>query len=167
MISLYVDDLLVTSSNAELIQQFKDDMLQVFEMTDLGEMTYFLGMEVKQNDGEIFISQKKYAKEILKKFSMENCKGTNTPMCQKEKLCKDDVSEQVDETLYKSLIGCLMYLTATRPDILYAISILSRFMNYAKESHLKGAKKVLRYVKGTLNCGIKFSQSQDFITRLF
>jgi len=91
MISLYVDDLLVTGSNAELIQQFKDDMLQVFEMSDLGEMTYFLGMKVKQNDGEIFISQRKYAKEILKKFSMENCKSTNTPMCQKEKLCKDDV----------------------------------------------------------------------------
>jgi len=92
VISLYVDDLLVTGSNAKLIQQFKDDMLQVFEMTDLGEMTYFLGMEVKQNDGEIFISQRKYAKEILKKFNMENCKSMNTPMCQKEKLCKDDVS---------------------------------------------------------------------------
>jgi len=117
-------------------------------MTVLGDMIYLLGMEVKQNDGEIFISQRKYVKEILKKFSMENCKSMNTPMCQKEKLCKDDVSEQVDETLYKRLIGCLMYLIATRPDILYAILILSWFMNCAKESHLKAAKRVLRYVKG-------------------
>jgi len=72
---LYVDDLLVTGSNVELIQQFKDDMMQVFEMTNLGEMSYFLGMKVKQNKGDIFICQRKYAKKILKKFNMENCKG--------------------------------------------------------------------------------------------
>ena len=93
---------------------------------------------------------------------MENCKGMNTPMCQKEKLCKDDGSEQVEEALYRSLIGCLMYLTTTRPDILYVVSVLSRFMNCAKESHFKAAKRVLRYVKETLNYGMKFSQSQDF-----
>ncbi|KAL2586551.1 hypothetical protein AAZV13_13G060900 [Glycine max] len=137
-------------------------MMQVFEMTDLGEMSYFLGMEVKQIEGDIFISQRKYAKEILKKFNMENCKGMNTPMCQKEKLCKDDGSEQVEEALYRSLIGCLMYLTTTRPDILYVVSVLSRFMNCAKESHFKAAKRVLRYVKETLNYRMKFSQSQDF-----
>jgi hypothetical protein len=162
VISLYVDDLLVTGSNVELIQHFKEDMMQIFEMTDLGEMSYFLGMEVKQKDGDIFICQRKYAKEILKKYNMEDCKSMETPMCQKEKLCKDDGTEQVDETLYRSLIGCLMYLTATRPDILYAVNVLSRFMNCAKESHFKAAKRVLRYVKGTLNYGINFSQSQNF-----
>ena len=99
--------------------------MQVFEMTNLGEMSYFLSMEVKQNEGDIFICQRKYAKEILKKFNMENSKGMNTPMCQKEKLCKDDGSEQVEEALYKSLIGCLMYLTALRPDILYVVSVPS------------------------------------------
>jgi len=162
VISLYVDDLLVTSNNPELIQQFKDDMLQVFKMTNLGEMSFFLGMEVNQKNGEIFISQRKYAKEILKKFSMENYKSMNTHMYQKEKLCRNDVSKQVKEAFYKSLIGCLMYLIATRPDILYVICVLSRFLNCPKESHLKGAKRVLRYVKGTLNYGIKFSQSEDF-----
>lgn len=162
VISLYVDDLLVTGSNVELIQHFKEDMMQVFEMTDLGEMSYFLGMEVEQKNGDIFICQRKYAKEILKKYNMEDCNGMETPMCQKEKLCKDDGTEQVDEALYRSLIGCLMYLTATRPDILYAVNVLSRFMNCAKESHFKAAKRVLRYVKGTLNYGINFSQSQTF-----
>ena len=111
---------------------------------------------------EIFICQRKYAKEILKKFNMEDCKAISTPMCQKEKLCKDDGAERVDETLYKSLIGCLMYLTATRPDILHAVSVLSRFMNCASEIHLKTAKRVLRYVKGTLSYGIKFCSSQNF-----
>ena len=162
VISLYVDDLLVTDSSAELIQQFKDDMMQVFEMSDLGEMSYFLGMEVEQKNGDIFICQRKYAKEMLKKFNMENCKSMTTPMCPKEKLCKDVEEEQVDETLYRSLIGCLMYLTTTRPDILYTVNVLSRFMNCAKKSHFKGAKRVLRYVKGTLNYGIKFCRSENF-----
>nr|KYP65167.1 hypothetical protein KK1_011396 [Cajanus cajan] len=83
-------------------------------------------------------------------------------MCQKEKLGRDDGSEQVQEALHRSLIGCLMYLTTKRLDILYVVSVLSRFMNCAKKSHLKAAKIVLRYVKGTLNYGIKFNKSQDF-----
>jgi len=84
-------------------------------MIDLGEMLFFLGMEVKQKNGEIFISQRKYAKEILKKFRMENYNNMNSPICQKEKLCRDDVSEQVEEALYKSLIGCLMCLIKQDP----------------------------------------------------
>lgn len=123
--------LLVTGSNVELIQQFKKDVMQVFEMKDLGEMSYFLGAEIKQKRVEIFICQRKYAKEILTKFDMENCKSMSTPMYQKEKLCKDDGADQADETVYRSLIGCLMYFTATRPDILYAVSVLPKFMNCA------------------------------------
>jgi len=125
-------------------------------------MSFFLGTKVKQKSGEILISQRKCAKEILKKFSMENYKSVNTHMCQKEKLCKYDVSKQVEETLYKSLFGCLMYLTTTKPDILYIVGVLSRFLNCPKESHLKAAKRMLRYVNGTLNYAMKFNQSQDF-----
>ena len=85
VVSLYVDDLLVIGNNSELIDKFKKDMQQTFEMTDLGEMTYFLGMEVKQKKGELFICQTKYAKKILKKFIMDECKSLATPICQKEK----------------------------------------------------------------------------------
>jgi len=113
IVSLYVDDLLVTGSNLNLINLFKTEMMEVFEMTDLGEMFYFLGMEIQQKGHEVFICQQKYAKEILIKFKMEECKSTTTPMSQKEKFCKDDGAEKVDEGLYRSLIGCLMYLTAT------------------------------------------------------
>ena len=88
VVSLYVDDLLITRSNAKLINEFKLDMMQVFEMIDLGLMTYFLGMEINQGKDQVFICQKKYAKEILKKFRMEDCKEMNTPMNQKEKLSK-------------------------------------------------------------------------------
>ena len=95
VISLYVDDMLVTGSNVEEINWFKLEMKKVFEMTDLGLMSCFLGIEIKQNQDEVFLSQRKYAKEILKKFLMENCKTVNTPMNQKEKLIKDDGSARL------------------------------------------------------------------------
>lgn len=162
IISLYVDDLLVTGSNLALIDEFKQEMKDVFEMTDLGLMTYFLGMEITQKRNEIFICQKKYAKEILKKFQLDECKTMNTPMNQKEKFIKDDGADKVDEAHFRSLIGCLMYLTATRPDILFPVSLLSRFMHCPSELHLKAAKRVVRYIKGTINYGVKYCKVQDF-----
>lgn len=105
IISLYVDDLLVTGNNIALIEKFTEEMMKVFEMTDLGEMTYFLGMEIKQTQNEVFVCQKKYMKEILKKFEMEGCKSMSTPMNQREKLMKDDGAERVQEENYRSLIG--------------------------------------------------------------
>ena len=111
-------------------------MMEIFEMTDLGLMTYFPGMEIKQEEHEVFICQRKYAKEILKKFHMEDCKAMATPMNSKESLSKDDGADKVDENYFRSMVGCLMYLTATRPDILFAVSILSRFMHCASENHL-------------------------------
>ncbi|RVW21205.1 Retrovirus-related Pol polyprotein from transposon RE1 [Vitis vinifera] len=162
VVSVYVDDLLVTGSNEKLVKEFKAEMLKVFEMTDLGLMSYFLGMEVKQDHDGVFISQKKYAKEILNKFHMDDCKRTSTPMNQKEKFSKDDGTEKVDESQYRSLIGCLMYLTATRPDIMFSVSLLSRFMHCASEVHLQAAKRIVRYIKGTTNYGIKYSYCQNF-----
>ena len=117
-------------------------------------------MEIKQSQDEVFICQKKYAKEILKKFHMEDCKSLSTPMNQKEKLSKEDGTEKVDEAHFRSLIGCLMYLSATRPDILNAVSILSRFMHCASEMHLKAAKRVSRYVKSTYDFWHKIYKEQ-------
>ncbi|KAL0408197.1 UNVERIFIED_CONTAM: Copia protein [Sesamum radiatum] len=154
--------LYVTGNNIDHIHDFKQVMMKVFEMTDLGFMSYFLGMEIKQGQSEVFIYQKKYAKEILKKFQMEECKAASTPMNQKEKLSKEDGADKVDEGYFRSLIGCLMYLTATRPDILSVVSVLSRFMHCASELHLKATKRVLRYVKGTSDFGVKFTRSKEF-----
>lgn len=162
IVSVYVDDLLITGNNQELIDEFKSEMLKEFEMTDLGLMTYFLGLEVRQQENEIFISQRKYAKEILKKFHMESCKATETPMQAKVKFCKNDGSAKVDENLYRSLIGCLMYLTASRPDIVQAVSLLSKFMHCASEEHMQAAKRILRYVKGTVDYEIKYAISDQF-----
>ena len=158
IVSLYVDDLLVTGSNLQQIERFKQDMMQAFEMSDLGLMSFFLGMEIKQSRGVIFIGQEKYAKEILKKFQMENCKPTATPMNQKDKFSKEDGTARVNEEKYRSLIGCLLYLTATRPDIFYATNLLSRFMHCPSELHMRAAKRILRYIKGTCSFGVKFMQ---------
>ncbi|XP_031266694.1 uncharacterized protein LOC116125116 [Pistacia vera] len=104
-------------------------MQSEFEMTDLGEMTYFLGMEINQLAYGIFVSQRKYANEILKKFSMKNCNLVSTHLVQNQKLCKEYGASKVDESMYRSLVGCLLYLTITRPDLMYASGLLSRFMN--------------------------------------
>ena len=137
-------------------------MKDAFEMTDLGRMTFFLGMQVYQKQNEIFLCQEKYANEILKKFNMEGCKPTATPMNQKEKFYKEDGAEKVDEKLYRSLIGCLMYLSASRPDILHAVSLLSRYMNCASRIHFQAAKRILRYVKGTIDFGVRYHYVKNF-----
>ena len=129
VVFLYVDDLLVRGSSKELIDKFKEEMKDVFEMTDLGRMTFFLGMQVHQKQNEIFLCQHIYAKEFLKKFSMEECKPIATPMNQKGKFCREDGAKKVDEGLYRSLTVYLMYLTTTRPDIMHAVSLLSMYMH--------------------------------------
>ncbi|XP_059592560.1 uncharacterized mitochondrial protein AtMg00810-like [Vitis vinifera] len=162
VVSLYVDDLLVTGSSMEQINNFKKEMKDVFEMTNLGRMTFFLGMEVQQKQNEIFICQQKYAKEILKKFKMEECNPSATPVNQSEKFCKEDGSTKADERLYRTIIGCLMYLTTTRLDIMNVVSLLSRYMHCASEIHFQAAKRIVRYVKGTIDYGLRFCQVKNF-----
>ena len=161
IISLYVDDLFVTESNSTLVEKFKYEMNNAFEMTDLGEMTYFLGMEIHQTQQGIFICQRKYAMEVLKKFGMANCKPVSTPLMQNEKLSKEDGAGKVDAGVYRSIVGCLLYLTATRPDVMFSASLLSRFMQNPSEKHYQVAKRVLRYIKGTMELGIWFRKSAD------
>ncbi|KAK4400189.1 Retrovirus-related Pol polyprotein from transposon RE1 [Sesamum angolense] len=128
IVSLYVDDLIYTGNNEKMIQDFKEDMMKTFEMSDLGLMHFFLGIELNQEKEGIFICQKKYTETLLKKFKMESCKTVTTPLVTGEKYQKEDGSQKVDGSMYRSLIGSLLYLTATRPDIMFATSLLSRFM---------------------------------------
>jgi hypothetical protein len=161
IISLYVDDLLVTGNSPKMILTFKEEMKRQFEMTDLGLMNFFLGMEVDQGEDGIFISQSKYAREILKRFKMEGCKPVSTPLVLNEKLSKEDGSKEADLRQYRSLVRSLLYLTATRPDLMYATSLLSRFMSKPSEVHMGTAKRVLRYLKGTLEFGVFYQPCSD------
>ncbi|XP_052480482.1 secreted RxLR effector protein 161-like [Gossypium raimondii] len=124
-------------------------------------MNYFLGMEVKQTEKGIFLSQSSFTMKILDKFSMKNCKPTSTPMAVGVKLSRQGSGEPICETMYKSLIGSLLYLTATRPDIMFVVSVLSRYMNCCNDQHFQAAKRVLRYIKGTIDHGVLFKRAEN------
>eukprot|EP00253_Pinus_taeda_P014191 PITA_14191 len=116
-------------------------------MKDLGEMHYCLGLEVWRDSSQTFLSQGKYAKSLLTKFKMEECKATFVPLQQNNKLQVNDGSKYADATLYKQLVGSIIYLTTTRPNLAYAVSVLSQFMTQPHENHWLAAKGVLRYLK--------------------
>ena len=154
---LYVDDLFVIGMDG-LIDDTKRKLAAKFEMKDLGMMNYLLGMEVWQNADGIFLGKGKYAVEILKRFGMMDCKGMTTPMASKLKLLSDASSESVHATMYHQMIGSLMYLTNMRPDICFAMNTLSQFLIDPRHVHLIAAKHILRYLKGTVDYGLKYEK---------
>ncbi|CAM8943722.1 unnamed protein product [Rhodiola kirilowii] len=123
-------------------------------MSMVGEMNYFLGLHVIQKEDGIFISQSKYAKTLIKKFDLEKASHKRTPAATHLKITKDDVGAKVDQTLYKSMIGSLLYLTASRPDISYAVGVCARYQADPKESNLLQVKRIIKYVFGTVEFGI-------------
>ena len=157
ILCLYVDDLIFTGNDESLSISFKHYMMQEFEMSDLGKMRYFLGLEILQQDNGIFLCQQKYARDVLERFQMADCNSVHNPIIPGTKLMKDPMGEPVADTLYKQLVGSLMYLTSTRPDLMFVVSLLSRYMDHPTTLHLQVAKRVLRYVKGTLAFGVFYS----------
>lgn len=128
IIGVYVDDLLVTGTSVSVIEDFKKKMGERFEMSDMGRLSYYLGIEVAQGSGFVELKQTAYAKKILEKAGMVDCNPTNFPMDPKECLTKDEGGKTVDATQFKSMIGGLRYLVHTRPDIAYSVGMVSRFM---------------------------------------
>ena len=149
IVCLYVDDLIFTGNLS--IDMFKSAMKKEFEMTDLGLMKYFLGIQVTQNDKGIFICQNKYAQDVMRRFRMINCSPISTPMTMGTKLGKEDNEKEFDSTQFRKLVGSLIYLTTTRLDIMYVVSVISRFMDSPKNSHWQVGKRILRYIVGTIN----------------
>jgi hypothetical protein len=141
-----------------MCEEFKNSMMLEFDMSDLGKMRYFLGIEVLQSSRGNFICQRKYAREILSRFGMEESNPVKNPIVPGTKLSKDEAKTKFDETLFKQVVGSLMYLTATRPDLMYGVSLISRFMSCPTESHWLAAKRILRYLKGTIELGILYKK---------
>jgi hypothetical protein len=139
--------------------------MHVFEMTDMGKMKFFLGIEVSQQNDGIFICQKKYALEILKRFGMLESREVNSPIVPGSKLSKDADGVAIDESYYKQIVGSLMYLTTTRLDLVYNVSLISRYMAKPTKLHLQAAKRILRYLKGTFDYGIMYKKvsSNDMV----
>lgn len=161
IVSLYVDDIIYTSNSDVMIEKFKASMKEEFSMIDLGKMKYFLGVEVIQDEDGIFISQKKYALDTLQKFGMDRCNSVKNPMVPGNKLTKDGAGPAVDPTAYKQLVGSLRYLTVTRPDLIYSVNMVSRYMESPTEQHMLAAKRILRYVQGTVGYGIQYKRGGE------
>ena len=162
IVSLYVDDLIYTGNNEVMFTEFKDSMQREFDMSDLGRMKYFLGIEVVQTANAIFICQQKYAHEVLERFGMGQSNAVANPMVPGCKLSKEGNGDsKVDATEYKRLVGSLLYLTATRPDIMYSVGMISRYMDQPTEMHLQSAKRILRYIRGTADLGISYKRGGE------
>jgi hypothetical protein len=157
---LYVDNLFLTGEE-HLIAQTKRELSTEFEMKDFGLMHYFLGLEVCHKPSEIFLSQSRYAVDVLRRFGMMDCKSMTTPMISNLKKLHDQTtgSDPEDPIAYCQIIGSLMYLVHTRPDIFYAVNSLSQFMCELEHIYMVVAKHVLRYVRGTIAYGLIYTSS--------
>ncbi|XP_050878503.1 uncharacterized mitochondrial protein AtMg00810-like [Lathyrus oleraceus] len=153
MVCLYVDDIFLTGSCEHEIDKFKKELMNEFEMTNLGNMAYFLGKNIMYFEKCIILHQLKYELEILKRFELLNCKVIVTPDDTKQKLDSDSDGDDVDATMFKQLVGSLRCLCNTIPDICDAVGMVSRFMSKLK-SHYQVAVRILRYIKGTLKYGV-------------
>ncbi|GJS66971.1 putative ribonuclease H-like domain-containing protein [Tanacetum coccineum] len=159
---VYVDDIIFGSTKKELCTDFEKLMHKKFQMSSIGELTFFLGLQVKQKDNGIFISQDKYVDEILKKFEFSTVKIASTPMETSKPLLKDAEAEDVDVHLYRSMIGSLIYLIAFRPDIMFVVCACARFQVTPKVSHLHAVKRIFRYLKGQPKLGLWYPKDSPF-----
>jgi hypothetical protein len=138
-------------------------MKQEFEKSMIGELNYFLGLQVKQTSEDIFISQSKYAKDLVKRFGLDGKSYARTPMSTSVKISSDLAGKPVDPILYKSMIGSLPYLTASGPDIAFSVGVCAHFQADPKESHLTTVKRIIRYVNDTLLYGIWYSRETNLV----
>ncbi|GJV70392.1 ribonuclease H-like domain-containing protein [Tanacetum coccineum] len=155
---LYVDDIILTASSTSLLQRIISLLHAEFAMTDLGPLNYFLGISATRTTSGIFLSQTKYATEILEQAQMLNCNPCRTPIDTEKKLGPEG-SPVTDPTLYRSLAGSLQYLTFTRPDLSYAVQQLCLYMHDPREPYLNAMKRVLRYLRGTTDLGLQLFRS--------
>nr|GEW41446.1 putative ribonuclease H-like domain-containing protein [Tanacetum cinerariifolium] len=162
LVQVYMDDIIFRSTNKVLCKAFKKLMKDKFQMSSLGELTFFLGLQVKQKNDGIFISQDKYVAEILRKFGLTNGKSASTPIDTEKPLLKDHDCEDVDIHIYRSMNGSLMYLTSSRPNIMFAVCAFARFQVTPKVSHLHVIKKIFRYLKGKPHLGLWYPKDSSF-----
>ena len=163
---VYVDDLLITGASSKIIDDFKTEMTSKFDMSDLGKLSYYLAIEVCQEEGHITLNQKRYALRILEESGMKNYNMSHIPMEHGLKLEKSIEEEDIDATSYRRNVGCLRYLLHTRPDLSYTVGVLSRYMQSPKASHGAAIKHVLRYLQGTTSLGLVFTRSTPKVPRL-
>ncbi|GJU26954.1 ribonuclease H-like domain-containing protein [Tanacetum coccineum] len=167
LVQVYVDDIIFGSTKKSMCTEFEEVMHKRFQMSSMGELTFFLGLQVKQQPDGIFISQDKYVADILKKFDFCSIKTATTPIESNKPLVKDEDGVEVDVHEYRSMIGSLMYLTASRPDIMFAVCACARFQVTPKASHLHAVKRIFRYLKHQPKLGLWYPRDSPFELEAF
>ncbi|GJS82351.1 putative ribonuclease H-like domain-containing protein [Tanacetum coccineum] len=167
LVEVYVDDIIFGSTRKSLCTEFEQMMHKRFQMSSMGELTFFLGLQVMQRDDGIFISQDKYVADILKKFDFVIMKTASTPIKTHKELLKDKEAEDMDVHFYRSMIGSLMYLTASRPNIMFVVCACVRFQVTPKVSHLHAVKGIFRYLKGQSKLGLWYPRDSPLDLEAF
>ena len=156
---MYVDDIILTGDDTGEVERLKKVLATEFEVKDLGQMRYFLRMEVARSRKGISISQRKYVLDLLIETGMLGCKPSDTPIKARNRMESD--GKPVDREKYQRLVGRLIYLSHIRPDIAFAVSVVSQYMHSPKESHLEAVYKILKYLKGSPRRGLFFKKSDS------
>jgi hypothetical protein len=159
---IYVDDIIFGSTNKSFCDEFSKIMMDRFEMSMMGVLIFFLGFQIKQVKEGTFISQTKYTHDILKKFGMDKAKPIKTPMGTNGHLDLDLSSTSVGQKVYCSMIGSLLYLCASRPDIMFSVCMCARFQAAPKNCHLRVVKRIMRYLVLTPNLGLWYPKGSHF-----
>jgi hypothetical protein len=161
LVQIYVDDIIFGGSSHTLVFRFQKMMESEFQMSMLGELTFFLGIQVKQTKQGTFVYQAKYTKDLMNKFNMAELKPVSTPMSSAASLRLDEDDEAVDQREYESMIGSLLYLIATWPDIQFAVGLCACFQASPRSSHRTTVQRIFRYLKHTPEFGIWYSVSSS------
>lgn len=166
---VYVDDIIVASTSQEATNALLSDLQKEFALKDLGDLHYFLGIEVKRDSRGLVLSQGRYAADILARSAMNNCKSVDTPLSSYEKLSVSEGNKlsSDDATRYRSLVGALQYLTLTRPDISFAVNKVCQFLHAPTTTHLSAVKRILRYIRGTQQLGLWIRKTKSMMISAF
>nr|GEV06828.1 copia protein [Tanacetum cinerariifolium] len=167
LVQIYVDDIIFAASTPELCDLFANQMCSKVKMSMMGKISFFLGLQIFQSPRGIFINQSKYALESLEKYGFEPCDPVDTPMVEKSKLDEDKEGKAVDPSHYRGMIGTLLYLTISRPDLQFAICMCSRYQARPTEKHVHAVKRIFRYLRGTVNWGLCYSKDSSVALTTF
>ncbi|GJX88329.1 retrovirus-related pol polyprotein from transposon TNT 1-94 [Tanacetum coccineum] len=159
LVQIYVDDIIFASTDHNACNIFSKEMSSKFQMSMMGQMSFFLGLQVSQSPRGIFINQAKNALETLKKYGMDRSDPVDTPMVDRLKLDEDLMGIPVDQTRFRGMVGSLMYLTASRPDLVFAVCMCARYQAKPTKKHLEAIKRIFRYLKGTINMGLWYPKN--------
>nr|GFA38782.1 retrovirus-related Pol polyprotein from transposon TNT 1-94 [Tanacetum cinerariifolium] len=167
LVQIYVDDIIFAAHTLELCDLFANLMCSKFKMSMMGKISFFLGLQISQSPRGIFINQSKYALESLKKYGFESCDPVDTPMVEKSKLDEDKEGKAVDPSHYRGMIGTLLYLIASRPDLQFTICMCARYQARSNEKHVHAVKRIFRYLRGTVHRGLWYLKDSSIALTAF